>query len=267
MDLTGIVILALGGAAAGFLAGFFGVGGGILLVPILLYFFQSIGVSSLVGTHLAFGTSLLIVACTSASSAREYATNGHVVWKAVALIGIASIAGAWVGSLIAGGLEGQSLKKVFAAVVVISAIRLLSEQRKPKGNPEPNTKPIPLVLTGLIVGAVSSLAGVGGGVFSIPIMYSLLHFPLKRALGTSSATIVITALAAATGYAVRGAGNPLLPSFTLGYVGYLYALPVVVTSLPLAHVGASVAHATQPALLKKIFAGFLIIIAATMFLS
>ena len=264
MDLLSIAILLVGGMAAGFLAGFFGVGGGILLVPLLLYYFQAMGVSSLVATHLTLGTSLFVVAFTSASSAYEYTRNGHVVWKASLILGLVSIVGAWAGTSLAAGLEGRTLQKIFGVVVAVTAVRLLSERRKPKGNPEPNTRPIGLIITGLIVGVVSSLAGVGGGVFSIPVMYSLLHFPLKRALGTSSAAIVITGVAAAAGYMVRGWGNQLLPAGTLGYVGYLYAIPLVVGSLPLARVGASLAHRTHPARLQKIFAGFLLIVSAKM---
>ena len=123
----------------------------------------------------------------------------------------------------------------------------------------------PLVGTGLLVGIVSSLAGVGGGLLSIPIMHSILKFPLKKALGTSSATIVITALAAGTGYAIKGWGNSLLPAAgTLGYVDWLHALPLIAGSIPLAAVGAQVANKTKVTLLKRIFAVFLLVIAFRM---
>lgn len=264
MEPLSIAVLLFGGMAAGFLAGFFGVGGGILLVPILLYYFQAMGVSSLVATHLTLGTSLFVVAFTSVSSAYEYTKNGHVVWKAAVTLGLASILGAWAGTSLAAGLEGRTLQRIFGLVVAVTAVRLLSERRKPKEAPEPKTGPIGLIITGLGVGVVSSLAGVGGGVFSIPVMYSIFRFPLKRALGTSSAAIVITGLAAATGYMVRGWGNTLLPPGTLGYVGYLYALPIIVGSIPLAKFGASLAHRTHPAHLQTIFAGFLFIVSAKM---
>jgi uncharacterized membrane protein YfcA len=116
----------------------------------------------------------------------------------------------------------------------------------------------------MVVGVVSSLAGVGGGVFSIPIMYSLLHFPLKRALGTSSATIVITAFAAAIGYVVRGWGNPILPPWTAGYVNVLHALPIIAATIPMAMTGATVASKTKAATLRKVFAGFLLLVALKM---
>ncbi|MCC6397222.1 MAG: sulfite exporter TauE/SafE family protein [Bacteroidetes bacterium] len=264
MDIPTVLLLLLAGSAAGFLAGFFGVGGGIILVPILLYFFQSIHVSSLVSTHLAFGTSLLIVLFASLSSASQYYRNGHVVWKAVLAIGLASVVGGLVGAMIAGGLEGKVLRQIFAAVVILSAIRLFSETRKPKLETMPPLRIPSLMGTGLAVGLVSSLAGVGGGVLSIPIMHSILKFPLKKALGTSSATIVITALAAGTGYVVKGWGNTLLPEGTLGYVDWLHAIPLIAGSIPLAAVGARVANKTKVTVLKRVFALFLLVVAFRM---
>ena len=265
MDVLSVVLLLLAGGLAGFLAGFFGVGGGIILVPILLYLFQSIHVSSLVSTHLAFGTSLLIVMFASLSSAVQYARNGHVVWKAVLSIGLASVVGGLLGASIAGGLEGKVLRQIFAAVVLLSALRLFAETRKPKVEEMPPLHIPPLVGTGFLVGMVSSLAGVGGGVLSIPVMHSILKFPLKKALGTSSATIVITALAAGTGYVIKGWGNSLLPAAgTLGYVDWLHALPLIAGSIPLAAVGAQVANKTKVTLLKRIFAVFLLVIAFRM---
>lgn len=264
MDLQHILILLLAGGLSGFLAGFFGVGGGIILVPILLSYFQYIGVSSLVATHLAFGTSLFVIIFASSASASQYHRNGHIIWRAVLVIGCVSVLGAWAGSWVAGGLQGKTLQRIFAAVVIVAALRLLSEQRKPKGEPEPRLGIPGLAGTGLVVGIVSSLAGVGGGVFSIPIMYTLLHFPLKRALGTSSATIVITALAAAAGYVVRGWGNPILPSGTAGYVDILHAIPVIAGTIPMAMVGATVAGKTKSATLRKVFAGFLLLVAVKM---
>jgi uncharacterized membrane protein YfcA len=265
MDIATILLLLLAGGVAGFLAGFFGVGGGIILVPILLIFFKSIDVSSLVSTHLAFGTSLLVVIFASLTSAYQYSKNKHVVWRAVVFIGVMSVIGAIVGSNIAGELQGKTLQRIFAAVVSIAAIRLLAEGQKPRQEPKPNLAPPGLAGTGFVVGIVSSLAGVGGGVFAIPMMYNFLKFPLKKALGTSSATIVITALASSIGYAVKGWGNTLLPEYTIGYVDYLHSIPLIIGTLPAATFGAMVAHKTDVDKLRKYYGMFLIVIAAKMF--
>ncbi len=255
------LLLIIAGCVAGYFAGFFGVGGGIILVPVLIYYFQAIGVSSLVATHLAFGTSLLVVVFTSLGSSYRYFRNGHVVGRAVVFLGVASVAGAYVGSGIAAGLQGATLQKIFACVVVIAAVRLLNNPRKGAKYAEPDLTPWRLILTGVVVGVISSVAGVGGGLFSIPIMYTFLHFPLKKALGTSSATIVVTAAAAAAGYMLRGWGNPLLPGWTLGYVDVLHALPLVAGAVPFSMLGATSANSTPPEALRKIYAVFLFVIA------
>jgi uncharacterized membrane protein YfcA len=270
VDALSILFLLTAGGIAGFLAGFFGVGGGIILVPILLYYFQSIGVSSLVATHMTLGTSLLVVVFASSTSAYQYAANRHVVWKAVLIMGVASVAGAAVGSTVAASLQGKTLQQIFATVVAIAAVRLLAEASRPAAERELRTAPRGLILTGVIVGLVSSLAGVGGGVFSIPIMYYLLKFPLKKALGTSSATIVITALAAAIGYAVRGQEEvarfaPEMASYTLGFVDYVHSLPVIVGTLPAAKYGAMVSHRTHVDVLRRVYGVFLLAIAGKMF--
>lgn len=266
MDLSIILILFAAGCVAGFLAGFFGVGGGIILVPFLLVFLHMLGVSSLVSTHVAFGTSLFVIIFTSASSAFQYHKNGHVIWKAVLSVGTASIIGAGVGSLIAGELDGKTLQRFFAVVLVIAAARVLSEQRRSKGTPEPNLKAPALAATGLIVGIVSALAGVGGGMLVIPIMYTVLHVSLLRSIGTSSAIVAITACAAATGYMIRGWGNPILPDWTLGYVDYLHALPIIVGTVPLASIGARLASKARTAILRRSFAALLLVVALKMFL-
>lgn len=265
MSPLSTLILLLLGAASGFLAGFFGVGGGIILVPMLLLFYSSTGVTSLVATHLAFGTSLLVIVFAAAASAYEYHRNNQVVWRAVGVIGVASVVGAYLGSVVAGGLPAKTLQQIFAVVVVVAAIRLFAELHKPKGSEGPKLGLPGLLGTGLAAGLVSSLAGVGGGVITIPVMYSLLHFPLKRAFGTSSATIVVTALAGVVGYAVQGWGNLLLPGGTIGYVDYLRAIPVIVGTVPCAVAGARLSEKTHPATLRQIFAAFLLVVAIKLF--
>jgi len=266
LDLLNLFLLFLAGCGTGFLAGFFGVGGGVILVPLLLYYFHSIGVSSLVATHLTFGTSLLVVIFASSSSAYNYWRNGHVVWRGVLLIGLASVVGASLGATIAAGLQAKTLQQVFGTVVAITAIRLLVEEGHRKKDPHTGARDPGMLGAGFVTGIVSSLAGVGGGVISIPLMYYLLGFPLKKAVGTSSATIVITASAAAVGYTVEGWGNPLLPDHTLGFVDYTHALPLIIGAIPLASLGATVAQKTHVDRLRRFFAVFLLVVAIKMFL-
>jgi len=267
VNALSIVALLFAGGLSGFLAGFFGVGGGIILVPILLYLFSSVlQVPSEVATHLTFGTSLFVVIFASLVSAIQYSKNKHVIRRAVVFMGGASIAGAFIGSAIAASLSGIALQQIFAVIVVIAAIRMLTESQQKGEVDPPILHPAGLMGIGVVVGLISSLAGVGGGFFSIPMMYYLMRFPLKKALGTSSASIVITAFASLIGYVVAGWDNALLSGFpgTLGYVDYLHAIPIILGSLPMAKLGASFSHRTDVTRQKKYFAIFLLAVAVKM---
>jgi len=270
MDTFALLLLFAAGCLTGFLAGFFGVGGGIILVPILLAIFTTtLDISSLVATHLTLGTSLLVVVFASLTSAYQYYKNGHVVPRAALFIGATSVLAAFAGAAIASVLRGKALQQIFAAVVTVAAVGLLLQSEGSKQEKPMKLSPGGLMAIGGVTGLVSSLAGVGGGVFSIPMMYSLMNFPVKKALGTSSATIVITGLAATLGYVLNGLGDPDLERyshFTLGYVDYLHAIPVVAGTLPFAKFGATLAHRTHGDRLRKLYAVFLIVIAARMFL-
>ncbi len=261
--------LTLAGCVAGFLAGFFGVGGGIILVPILVYYYHLINVAPEVATHLAFGTSLFIVIFASIPSAYQHNKNGNVIFKAVVVIGLASVVGSLFGATIAASLRGRALQQIFASVVTIAAARLLSEQ-KPRADAAPNLSSPGLGAIGVIVGLVSSLAGVGGGVFAIPLTHYFMKFPLKKAVGTSSATIVITALASTLAYVSKGwekvaALSPEHADFTLGFVDYVHSIPIILGTIPMAALGASVAHKTHADVLRRLYAVFLLAIAIKMF--
>lgn len=220
----GAALLALAGALAGFLAGVFGIGDGIVLVPVLLAYLHAEGVSSLVATHVAMGTSLLVVACASAAQAWEYRRTNQVLWRAVLPLAASGASGAFAGTLIASGLEGPSLRKIFGVLLLVAAVRLFSGKRKQPKDPEPNLSLIPLIGTGFLVGIVSSLSGTGGALVAIPLLSGYLRFPLRKAFGTSAAAIAIIALAGAAGYLLRGWGNEFLPPESTGFIDWRSAV-------------------------------------------
>lgn len=264
MDLFGFLLLLAAGCAAGFLAGFFGVGGGIILVPILLVYFKTAGVSSLVATHLAFGTSLLVVVFAAASSTYKHHKNGHIIWRAVLVIGAVSALAAIGGSMLAAALRGSTLQTIFALAISFVAVRFLLDSKKRKEDREPQLSVPALSLTGAAAGIIAPLAGIGGGVVSIPMMSYLLRFPLKKAVGTSSATIVITATVATVGYVVKGWGETLLPEYTLGFVDYLAAIPLILGTLPCGALGAAASHRSNVKNLRKLFGVLLLVVAVKM---
>jgi len=228
---------------------------------VFLTFYLSSGVTTLVAIHLSLGTSLFVLVFSALASSYEYHRNGHVIWRAVVPIGAGGVVGALTGSLVAGSLDAHALQKLFAFATLIAAIQLFAGLRKPKGEQKPNLAAPGLAGFGLLIGVVSSLTGVGGGLFSVPMMYSTHRFPLMKALGTTSATIVITATAAVIGYAVSGKGNLFLPAGTLGYIAPLNAVPAILGIVPCGILGMRIAQRMKTNVPQKVFAVFLLVVA------
>jgi uncharacterized membrane protein YfcA len=269
MDLPTLLLLIAVGCVAGTLAGLFGVGGGVILVPILLWFYGAmLGVPPIVAAHLTLGTSLFIIVLTSFSSATKHYRNGHVILRAAVVIGVVSILAAAAGSQLAAVLPGQVLLRLFAIILTLTAVRLVVDLEPAGKRKEVKLTPGGMTATGVVTGLLSSLTGLGGGVVSIPMMHYLMGFPMKSAVGTSSATIVLTAAAAAGGYIYSGWNHPDLESyrwFTLGYLDYVHSLPIIAGTIPTAIMGAHLAHRTRSALLRKLFAGLLLAVALKVF--
>jgi uncharacterized membrane protein YfcA len=148
-----------------------------------------------------------------------------------------------------------------------AAIRMLTEseaqaQKKLELSSTPGVRG--LVGVGLAAGIVSALVGVGGGIVTIPMMYYFLNMPLKLVIGTSSATIVITALFSVVGYILNGIGRSGLPEWSFGFVDLQRGAALAVGTVLMARVGAYVSFKTHPFLLKKIFALFVILVSIYM---
>lgn len=260
IDLGTGLFLGLIGAAIGFVAGLLGIGGGIVLVPILFFFWAQKGISPEVLVQLSFGTSLMVAALTSVSSALGHLRKGQVVQRAVLPLASSSVFGALLGSTVASNLPGDFLKSLFAVLLCFASMRMfLFHLAEPSGSPVLN--PFMLLSLGLVTGFLSSLLGIGGGLFSIPIMIFLLRFPVKKVAGTSSSVMVFTATAGMMGYVLNGLGSSGLPQNSLGYINWAVAIPVVGGSLAFAQLGALANQRANVALLRKVFGGFLLAVA------
>jgi uncharacterized membrane protein YfcA len=269
MALIDFIILIGAGCVIGFLAGMFGIGGGLLIVPLLVFSYSYSGVSPSIQTHLAFGTSLFIVIFTSLMSSFQHYKQRTIYWPAVYAIGLSSALTAFGASRWVAGLSGKHLRVVFAIVVITAGIRMLTEseaesQKKLELLSKPSTPS--LIGIGLASGIVSALAGVGGGVITIPMMYYFLKIPLKLTIGTSSATVIITALASVVGYILSGMGHGGLPEWSLGFVDLQRGIAILIGTLPLARVGAYVSFKIHPYRLRIMFALFIISLSVYMLL-
>lgn len=255
------------GCLIGFLAGLFGVGGGILMVPVLVFSYGYAGIPPAVLTHVAIGTSLFVVLFASISSAYQHRCQKNIDWRAVLLIGLFSALTALATTRLAAILSGRHLRIAFALVVVTAGMRMLTEgeaqaQKKLETSSAPSS--FRLAVIGITAGVVSALAGVGGGVVTIPMMYYLAKMPLKLAIGTSSAAIFITAAFSVVGYILNGMGRAGLPPWSLGFVDLQHGAALAIGSLLMAGLGASISFKTHPYRLRKLFALFIICVSGYM---
>ena len=257
------------GCGIGFLAGLFGIGGGFIIVPILIFSYEYSGLSPSVLTHVSIGTSLFVIVFASLTSTYQHQRQKNIEWRIVLMVGLSSALSAFATTRLAVALSGKHLQLAFLVVILFTAIRMLTEgapkvQKKIELITQPST--IRLLMVGVVAGIVAALAGIGGGVIIIPMMVYFLNMLLKLAIGTSSATILIIAFFSVVGYIVNGLGHAELPEWSLGFIDLQRGVSLAIGSILLARVGAYVSFKTHPYRLRKLFACFIILISIYMLL-
>lgn len=249
------------GAFVGFAAGLLGIGGGMVMVPLLVFVFDAQGFPAEHALHVALATAIGTIVFTSLSSMRAHHGYGSVEWPVVRAMAPGILAGSFCAALAAGFIPTRPLAAMFAFLVFIAATQMLFDLR-PKG-----ARALPggagLFGAGAFIGAVSSLLSAGGAFLSIPFL-ARCGVPLRRAIGTAAAIGLPIALAGSAGYVLQGLRVDGLPSWTLGYI-YLPALSlVVVPSMLAAPLGARFAHRLPVKRLRIVFAVLLYAMAARM---
>lgn len=258
---TTFLIYALAGIVGGLLAGLFGIGGGLIIVPMLVFCFQFQGISPDVIMHLALGTSLATIIFTAISSSLSHHKRGAVDWTVLKRIVFGILTGTYLGSYFASLMNTSLLKGIFVVFLYYVCFQMFLN-KKPKPSRElPGA--VGMFSAGNVIGIISSLVGIGGGTVSVPFLV-WHNMPLHKAIGTASAIGFPIAIAGAVGYMVNGWSDPDLPSMALGYV-YLPALiGIVCLSVLTAPIGAKLAHSLPTAKLKRFFAVLLLIVATKM---
>lgn len=255
------IVYLLMGLFVGFFAGLLGIGGGLILVTLMVYMFtvQEFPADRLL--HLALGTSIASIVFTSISSLRAHHKHGAVRWDILRIAVPGLIAGTLFGTFVADQMKSKYLAIFFVIFVYYSAVQMFANV-KPKPTRQLPGK-IGMTVVAIIVGIVSSLVGVGGGVMTIPLM-SLCNVPMRQTIGTSAALGLPIAIAGTVGFIVTGLGKDHLPPLAVGYV-YLPALVgIVIGTFVTVPWGAKAAHTLPVTTLKKIFAVILFILATKM---
>jgi len=242
------------GACAGVLAGLFGVGGGIIIVPVLVYSFTLQGFDPLVLTHLAVGTSLATIIFTSINAVREHHRIGAVRWKIFAWLTVGILIGAGFGALTAKAIAGPHLQKIIGVFAVLVSLQLLMEFKPKPSRGVPGKAG--LTVAGTFLGWASAIFGIGGGSLTVPFLV-WRSVPMQQAVATSSACGLPIALASALSFMILGWHDPLLPAHSLGFIYLPALLGIALTSMFFARFGARLAHKLSPRLLKRLFAALL----------
>lgn len=260
--LTLLLYLALG-AFAGVMAGLLGVGGGLIIVPVLAWIFRGQQMIGTVIMHVAIGTSLATIVITSISSVRAHHGRGAVLWPVFWRLTPGIVLGAWLGAVVADALPSVVLGKVFAVFVLAMAAQM-GFGAKPAPHRELPGR-LGMLAAGGVIGAVSAIVGIGGGSLTVPFL-TWCNTSIRQAVATSAACGLPIALAGALGFVVTGWSNPDLPAWSLGYVYGPALVGIAITSMLSAPLGARLAHTLPTETLKKIFAVFLALVGIEMLL-
>ncbi|MDL2268757.1 sulfite exporter TauE/SafE family protein [Desulfosarcina sp. OttesenSCG-928-A07] len=248
---TILLMYLLVGVVAGILAGLLGIGGGLVIVPMLVLCFSWVNIPDTMTMHLALGTSLASIMFTSVSSFWAHHQRGAVHWDVVKKIVIGIFTGTFIGSCIAAQLSTRFLKGFFVVFLYYVAVQMLIN-KKPK--PSRHIPGYPAMFgVGNVIGAVSSLVGIGGGTLSVPFMV-WCNMAVHHAIGTSAAIGFPIAIAGTIGYIYNGWSVPDLPPHCLGYIYLPALLGIVVASVFTAPLGVRLAHSLPVDRLKQIFA-------------
>jgi uncharacterized membrane protein YfcA len=259
--MTILALYFVAGCAAGFFGGLLGIGGGLILVPVLAMLFAAQQMAEPLVMPLALGTSLASIVFTSLSSIRAHHARGAVDWRLVRRMAPGLVLGAAIGASLSACFSSGALKLFFLVFATLAATQMLigCQPQATRNLPGSAT----LFAVGSAIAGIASLAGVGGASMAIPFM-TWCSVPLRRAIGSASAFGLPIALAGVAGYIVNGLDIADLPPLSLGFV-HVPALAAITAGSALAvPPGAALSHRLPVTALKKIFAFTMYAIAGKM---
>mgnify|MGYP000079257992 CR=1 FL=1 len=255
--LSSLLIYLVLGVFAGIAAGLFGIGGGLLIVPVLIIAFTAQGLPPEVLTHLAVGTSLATIVVTSISSVMAHHKKGAVQWPLFRFLAVGILLGAVLGVKTAGQMSGSMLQIFLGCFALLVAVQMSFNLKPNAGSSEPGSAQ--LVVSGGVIGWASAIFGIGGGTLTVPYL-SWKRVQMQQAVATSAACGLPIAVTAALTNIHQGWGAEGLPEWSLGYIYLPAFVGIVLTSSVFAKVGAKLAHSLPPLVLKRIFAVFLVVV-------
>jgi len=238
------------GAVTGLFAGLLGIGGGVISVPVLYYTLKHAGFPESDLMHVAVATSLASTLITSFGAAWTHHQKKAILRAAIAPIAVGLLIGCASGAVLASYLDNEILSLIFGlAVLPLSVYFFFPRLPSPSLSPGPNWT---LSLWGVVIGCFSSLLGVGGGIFFVPVLLGY-RLQMKNAIATSSAATLASAFFGSAAFLLLARVHPELP-WTVGYINIPAFLAIGLSSLLTAPLGATLAHTLPTGMIKRIFA-------------
>ena len=259
--MSALLIYLLLGACAGVLAGLLGIGGGLVLVGALAWLLPTQGVPADAAMHVALASSLASIVLTAAASARAHHRRGSVLWPTVAWMVPGVLLGGVLGSRFAIALDDGVLRWCVAGYCFLIAAQMLWSKTPAAGDVKVVPRGPGYTVAGGGIGIVSAIVGIGGGSLTVPLLVWRGVAPV-RAVGTSSACGIFIGIGSALGYALQAPAAAVPMAGAVGYVYLPAALGVALASVFAAPYGTRLAHALSGQALKRVFAGFLLLVGA-----
>ena len=260
--LLAVAMLATG-CVAGVMAGLFGIGGGIVIVPVLEFSLGLVGVDPAIRMHVAVATSLATIIPTSISSARAHhqrqAVDMTIVKRWAVFVLIGALAGAWIASQV----HSRVLAIVFATLALLVALKMILFPTSRNLTEDVPKGPLVAVIPAAI-GCLSSMMGIGGGTFSVMTL-TMFNQPIHRAVGTAALLGLVISLPATIGFVVAGWNDVRVPPGSFGYVSLIGLALIAPATVLTAPIGAKIAHSFSEKKLSMSFGAFLVIAAGRLF--
>ena len=258
-----LTVMAASAFVTGFMAGFFGIGGGLIMVPILFYIFSFAGIEQVFIMHLALGTSFSIIIPTSIISTMTHMKFKAVDFSIVKTFGVFVAIGVVFGTIFAVSLKTSSLVLFFSIMTMLFSLYFLTA--KEKINPRPRKiNLIYRVICGFLSGFLSAPMGIAGGVINTPVL-KMFGYPIKVAIGCSAAVGFVIALIGAIGFAVSGSYLNINVPLSLGFINIPTFLIFVPITMFMAKIGAKTVHKFDKKLIGKLFGIYLFIVSCKLF--
>ena len=254
-----LIVMAVTAMVAGFFAGFFGIGGGIITVPCLFYIFSSIGIDKSFIMHLSVGTSFAIIIPTAMMSVYTHYKHKAVDLNILKTYGIFVVIGVVIGAFSAALMDTKSLVLFFSLIIYLLALNLIFLKDKTKFKIKFNL--IQRSSFGFIVGFISSLMGIGGAIMNVPIL-KFVGYTINKAIGTAASIGFLISIFGTIGFLITGIIIQKDIPLSTGFVNIPAFLIFIPITILMAKIGANTVHKIKKEIIAKLFGFFLIVIAS-----